>query len=69
MINSKAEEIARANNEKKKKKKKKRKFIDSSYQGVKRLVVPAYDNTPVGEEQVSTNSFKKYVLPRVNIEN
>ena len=43
-------------------------MLDSSYQGVKRFFVLAYDNTP-GDNQVSVNSFKKYFLPRVKIEN
>ena len=41
-----------------------RELLDSSYQGVKRLFVLAYDN-----DQVSIDSFKKYFLPRVKIEN
>ena len=45
-----------------------RKLLDSSYQGVKRLFVLAYDNT-AGNDQVSIDSFKKYFLPRVKIEN
>ena len=45
-----------------------RKLLDSSYQGVKRLFVLAYDNT-AGNNQVSIDSFKKYFLPRVKIEN
>ena len=43
-------------------------MLDSSYQGVKRLFVLAYDNT-TGNNQVSVDSFKKYFLPRVKIEN
>ena len=43
-------------------------MLDSSYQGVKRLFVLAYDNT-AGNNQVSVDSFKKYFLPRVKIEN
>ena len=45
-----------------------RELLESSYQGVKRLFVLAYDNT-VGDNQVSIDSFKKYFLPRVKIEN
>ena len=45
-----------------------RELLDSSYQGVKRLFVLAYDNT-AGNDQVSIDSFKKYFLPRVKIEN
>ena len=43
-------------------------MLDSSYQGVKRLFVLAYNNT-VSNDQVSIDSFKKYLLPRVKIEN
>ena len=43
-------------------------LLDSSYQGVKRLFVLAYDNTE-GNNQVSIDSSKKYFLPRVKIEN
>ena len=45
-----------------------RKLLDSSYQGVKRLFVLAYDST-ASNDQVSIGSFKKYFLPRVKIEN
>ena len=45
-----------------------RELLDSSYQGVKRLFVLAYDNT-AGDDQVSVDSFKKYFLPKVKIEN
>ena len=45
-----------------------RKLLDSSYQGVKRLFVVAYDNA-AGNNQVSIDSIKKYFLPRVQIEN
>ena len=44
-----------------------REFLDSSYQGVKRLFVLAYDNT-AGDKQVSIDSSKKY-FPRFKIEN
>ena len=44
------------------------KLLDSSYQGVKRLFVLAYNNT-AHDNQVSINSFKKYFLPRVKTEN
>ena len=40
----------------------------TSYQGVKRLFVLAYNNT-AGNDQVSIDSFKKYFLSRVKIEN
>ena len=43
-------------------------MLDSSYQGVKRLFVLAYDNT-AGDNQVSDDSFKKYFLLRIKIEN
>ena len=45
-----------------------RKLLDSSYQGVKRLFVLAYDNT-AGNEQFSDDSFEKYFFPTVKIEN
>ena len=63
VIDNKVVEIAAANEEKHI-----RKLPDSSYQGVKRLFVLAYENT-AGNDQVSDNSFKKYFLPRVKIEN
>ena len=44
-----------------------RELFDSSYQGVKRLFVLAYNNT-VGNKQGSVDSFKKYFLPTVKIE-
>ena len=45
-----------------------RELLDSSYQGVKILFVLAYKNTE-GNNQVSADSFKKYFLARVKIEN
>ena len=45
-----------------------RELLDSSYQGVKRLLVLAYSNT-AGDNQVSVDSFKEYFLPRFKIEN
>ena len=45
-----------------------RELVDSSCQGVKRLLVFAYNNT-AGNDQVSVDSYKKYFLPRVKIEN
>ena len=42
--------------------------LDSSYQGVKRFFVFAYDNT-VGYNQVSVDSYQRYLLPRIKIEN
>ena len=45
-----------------------RELLDSSWQGVKRLFVLAYNNT-TGNNQVSVDSHKKYFLPRVKIEN
>ena len=45
-----------------------RELLDSSYQGVTRFFVLAYDNT-TGNNQVSVDSFKKCFLPRVKIEN
>ena len=52
----------------KKNKEKKRKLLESSYQEFKRLFVLAYNNT-AGNNQVSIDSFKKYFLPRVKLEN
>ena len=48
--------------------KNKRELLDSSFQGVKRLFVLAYDNT-AGDNQVSVDFLKKYFLPRVKVEN
>ena len=45
-----------------------RELLDSRCQGVKRLFVLAYNNT-AGNNQVSVDSYKKYFLPRVKIEN
>ena len=44
-----------------------REFLDSSYQGVKRLFILAYDNT--GDNPVTANSHRRYFLPRIKIEN
>ena len=44
-----------------------RKLLDSSYQGVKRLFVLAYDNT--GDNPVTADSRRRHFLPRVKIEN
>ena len=44
-----------------------REFLDASYQGVKRLFALAYDNT--GNNPVTANSYKKYFLSRIKIEN
>ena len=63
VIDNKIVEIA-ANNEQKYI----RELIDSSWQGVKRLFVLAYDNKE-GDNKVSADSYKKYFLPRVKIEN
>ena len=41
-------------------------LLDSSYQGVKRLFVLAYNNA-AGNNQVSVDSYKKYFLPRVKL--
>ena len=43
-------------------------MLDSSYQGAKRLFALAYDKTE-DNNQFSINSFKKYFLLRVKIEN
>ena len=45
-----------------------RELLESSYQGIKRLFVLAYDNTE-GNNQVPIDSSKKYFLPRVKTEN
>ena len=45
-----------------------RELLDSSYQGVKRQFVLAYDNKE-SDNKVSIDSFKKYFLQRVKIEN
>ena len=45
-----------------------RELLDSSYEGVKRLFVLAYNNSVGDDGEVSINSFKKYFLPRVKIE-
>ena len=63
VISNKIVEFA-ANNEEKSV----RELLDSSCQGVKRLFVLAYNNTE-GNYQVSIDSFRKYFLPRVKIEN
>ena len=44
-------------------------MLDSSWQGVKRLFVLAYNNTADDNGQVSIDFYKKYFLPRVKIEN
>ena len=46
-----------------------RELLDSSYQGVKRLFVLAYNNSAGDNGQVSIDSFKRYFLPSVKIEN
>ena len=45
-----------------------RELLDSSWQGVQRLFVLAYNNT-AGNDQVSVDSYKRYFLPRVKIDN
>ena len=42
-----------------------RELLDSSYQGVKRLFVFAYDNA----NGITPNSHKRYFLPRIKIKN
>ena len=63
VIDNKVVEIAAANGEKYI-----RELLDSSWQGVKRLFVLAYNNKE-GDNKVSVDSYKKYFLPRVKIEN
>ena len=43
--------------------------LDASFQGVRRLLVLAFDNTNNGAKKVERNSHTKYLLPRVNITN
>ena len=64
MIDNIKVEIARVNDEELIKQ-----LLDSSYQGVKRLFVIAYSNTDGDANRVDADSFKKYFLPRVKIEN
>ena len=45
-----------------------RELLDSSCQGVKRLFVLAYNNT-AGNDQFSVDSYRKYFLTRVKIDN
>ena len=45
-----------------------RELLDSSCQGVKRLFVLTYNDT-AGNDHVSVDSYKKYFLPRVKIDN
>ena len=45
-----------------------RELLDSNCQGVKRLFVLAYNNT-AGNNQVSVDSYEKYFLPRVKVDN
>ena len=63
VIDNKVVEIAAANGEKYI-----RELLDSSWQGVKRLFVFAYNNKE-GDNKVSVNSYKKYFLPRDKIDN
>ena len=45
-----------------------RELLDASYQGVKRLFVLAYDNN-AGDDLVTTNTHRRYFLPRIKIKN
>ena len=45
-----------------------RELLNSSCQGVKKLFVLVYNNT-AGNDQVSVDSYKKYFLPRVKVDN
>ena len=63
MIDNIAVEIANNNEEKQI-----RELLDSSFQGVKKLFALAYNNKE-GDNQVSVDSYKKYFLPTVKIEN
>ena len=42
-------------------------LLDSSHQGVERFFVPAYNNT-AGNNQLSTDSYKKHFLLKVKID-
>ena len=44
-----------------------RELLDASYQGAKRLLVLAYDNTDAN--RVTADSHRRYFLPRIKIEN
>ena len=41
--------------------------LDSSFQGVNKLFLLAYDNTENGNNRVERNSHRKYFLPGINI--
>ena len=43
--------------------------LDASFQGVRRLLVLAFDNTNNGANKVERNDHKRYFLPKVNITN
>ena len=43
--------------------------LDSSFQGVKRLFVLAFNNTEGNDNKVERNKHQKYFLPSVNITN
>ena len=43
--------------------------LDASFQGVNRLLVPAFGNTENGDKKVERGSHRKYFLPRVDITN
>ena len=40
-------------------------MLDSSYLGVKRLIILAYDNT--GGNPVTADSHRRYFLPRIKL--
>ena len=44
-------------------------MLDTSFQGVKRLFILAFDDTDNGANKVERNRFRKYFLPRVDIIN
>ena len=46
-----------------------RELLDSSCQGVKRLFVLIVYNNTADNDQVSVDSYKKYFLPRVKVDN
>ena len=42
-------------------------YLDTYFQGVKRLFVLAFDDTNNGANKVERNSYRKHFLPKVNI--
>ena len=42
-------------------------YLDASFQGVKRLLALAFDNTDNGDKNVERDCHRKYFLQRVNV--